>query len=136
VRRLAAAFSPASLQAGLKSHLLRASLLPGNCAHNRDSREKARGEESGRKRPHSIKASHPGPSRERLKHDLVDVTPSPILARLKRSHNRMLGLSEVLRGVSVLRGIAAADVTTNLAQAQMNPRIAHFQTLLASVGFW
>jgi hypothetical protein len=53
-----------------------------------------------------------------------------------RSHNRVLGLSEVFRGVFVLRRVAAADVTTNLAKAQMNPRIAHLQTLLASIGFW
>jgi hypothetical protein len=62
---------------------------------------------------------------ERFNHDLVDVTPSPVLARLERSHDRVLGLSEVFGGVFVLRRVAAADVTTNLAKAQMNPRIAH-----------
>jgi hypothetical protein len=40
----------------------------------------------------------------------------------------------MFRGVPVLRGVTAADVTTNLAEAQMNPRIAHLQTLLASIG--
>jgi hypothetical protein len=64
-------------------------------------------------------------SRERLNHDLVDVTPSPVFARLKGSHNGVLGLSEVLRGVPILGGVAAADVATNLAKAQMNPQIAH-----------
>jgi hypothetical protein len=38
----------------------------------------------------------------------------------------MLGLSEVFRGVFVLRGVAAADVAAGRAEAQMNPRIAHF----------
>src|SRR5712692_1845597 len=72
-------------------------------------------------------------SRERLNRDLVDETPSPVFARLKRSHNRVLGFSEVLRSVFVLRGIAAAHVTTDLAEAQMNPRITYLQTLLTSV---
>ena len=65
-------------------------------------------------------------SRKRLDHDLVDVTPSPVFARLKRTHDGMLGLSEVFRGVFVLRGVAAADVAAGRAEAQMNPRIAHF----------
>jgi hypothetical protein len=64
-------------------------------------------------------------SRERLNHDLVDVTPSPVFARLKGSHNGVLSLSEVLRGVPVLGGVAAADVATSFAEAQMNPQIAH-----------
>src|SRR6266568_2691418 len=78
--------------------------------------------------------SRPRRLRERLNRDLVDVTPSPVLARLERSHNRVLGLSEVLRGVFVLRGVAAADVTANLAEPQMNPGIPHLQALLTSVG--
>jgi hypothetical protein len=48
----------------------------------------------------------------------------------------VLGLSEVFRGVFVLRRVATANVTTNLAEAQMNPSIAHLQTLFASVGLW
>jgi hypothetical protein len=47
----------------------------------------------------------------------------------------MLRLSEMLGGVPVLRGIAAPDMAANFAEAQMNPRIAHLQTLLASIGF-
>jgi hypothetical protein len=34
----------------------------------------------------------------------------------------------------VLRGIAAADVAANFAKAQMDPRIACSQALLASIG--
>jgi hypothetical protein len=75
-------------------------------------------------------------SREGLNHDLVDVTPSRVLARLEGFHDRMLGFSEVLRGMPILRGIATTDATTNLAEAQMHPRIAHLQTLLASIGLW
>jgi hypothetical protein len=40
-------------------------------------------------------------SREWLKHDLVDVTPSPVFARLKGSGDRVLGLTEMLGGVPV-----------------------------------
>jgi hypothetical protein len=71
--------------------------------------------------------------RKRFNHDFVDETPSPILARFKRSHDGMFCLSEVLGGVLVLRGIAAADVAADLAKAQMNPRIAHLQALLAPI---
>jgi hypothetical protein len=46
----------------------------------------------------------------------------------------VLGLVEVLGGVAVLRGIAAADVAADFAEAQMNPRVAHLQTLLTPMG--
>ena len=61
-------------------------------------------------------------SRERLNHDLVHVAPSPVLARFKGPHNRVLGLAEMLCGVPVLRGIAAADMAADFAKAQMDPR--------------
>jgi hypothetical protein len=74
------------------------------------------------------------PSRKRLNHDFVDVTPTPIFAPFKRPHDGVLGFFEVLGGVPVLGGIAAADVAANLAEAQMDPRIAHLQALFASIG--
>jgi len=46
----------------------------------------------------------------------------------------MFGLSKVLRGVPVLGGVAAANVATSLAEAQLNPRIAHLQALFAIIG--
>ena len=33
----------------------------------------------------------------------IDVAPTPILARLERLHDRMLGLMKVFRGVLILR---------------------------------
>jgi hypothetical protein len=60
-------------------------------------------------------------SRKWLDHHIVNVTPSPVFARLKRSHDRVLCLFEVLGGVPVLRGIAAADMAANFANAQMHP---------------
>jgi hypothetical protein len=64
-------------------------------------------------------------SRERFNHDFIDVTPSPVFAGLKGFHNGMFGLSEVLCGVPILGGVAAADVATGLTKAQVNPQIAH-----------
>jgi hypothetical protein len=70
---------------------------------------------------------------KRLNHYIVDVTPSPILARFKRSHDRVLCLFEVLCRVPIFGGIAAADVAADFAEAQMDPRIAHLQALLAPI---
>jgi hypothetical protein len=75
-----------------------------------------------------------GSSRAWLDHHLVDKTPSPVLARLERSNDGVMGLSEVLGGVFVLRGVAAADVTAGLAEPQVHPRVTHLQALLASCG--
>src|SRR6266853_4582672 len=62
-------------------------------------------------------------SRARFNHDLVDITPSPVLARLERSNDRVLRLEEVLRSVFVFRRVAAADVAAGLAEPQMDPRV-------------
>src|SRR5205823_5760088 len=67
-----------------------------------------------------------------VKFDLVDVAPAPILARLERLHDRMLGGMEMLGGMLILGRIAAAHVAAGQAQAQVHPSVAHFQTLLAS----
>jgi hypothetical protein len=60
-------------------------------------------------------------SRKWLNHHIVDVTPSPVFARFKRSHDGVFRLFEVLGGMLVLRGIAAADVAAYFAEAQMDP---------------
>src|ERR1700688_3904170 len=57
----------------------------------------------------------------KLQHDLVDITPAPVLAGLERSHDGMLSRAEVLRGVPVLRLVATADVPACAAQAKMHP---------------
>jgi hypothetical protein len=44
----------------------------------------------------------------------------------------MFDLVEVFGGMFVLRRIAAADVPTLQAQAQMHPGIAHLETFLAA----
>ena len=75
-------------------------------------------------------------SRARLNHDLVGVTPSPVLARLERSNNGVMSLSKMLRRMLVFRVVAAADMTAGLAEAQVDPRVAHLQALLAPGGVW
>jgi hypothetical protein len=72
-------------------------------------------------------------SRKWLDHYIVDVTPAPIFARFERSHDGVFCFFEVLGGVLVFGGIAAADVAADLAEAKMNPRIARLQALLAAI---
>jgi hypothetical protein len=45
----------------------------------------------------------------------------------------MVGCMEVFGGVLVLGRVAAADLPTFEAEAQMHPGIAHFQTLLTPI---
>jgi hypothetical protein len=80
---------------------------------------------------------------ERLHHSIttssfhnnfIDVTPHPILARLKRAYQRVLGGVEMLGCVLILGGITASDVSAGQTKAQMNPSIAGLQALLATVG--
>src|ERR1700722_12904526 len=63
---------------------------------------------------------------------LIDVTPAPILARFDRPHDRMRGRMEVFRRMLVLRRITASDVPATHAKPEMNPRVAHLQTLFTT----
>ena len=49
--------------------------------------------------------------------DLIDIAPSPFFARFGGAHERMIGLTEVFRGVLVFGRIAAANVTALQAHA-------------------
>src|SRR5262245_25802910 len=69
-------------------------------------------------------------------HDLVDVAPHPAFARLERPHDRMGCRLEVLGGVLVDRAVAATDVATRQAHAQMDPGITGLQALLTPVRAW
>ena len=68
-----------------------------------------------------------------LEHDLVDVAPAPILARLEGLDNRVIGRVEMLRRVLVLRGVTTSDMPANQALAQVYPAIANFQTVLTAI---
>src|SRR5579884_3632371 len=63
---------------------------------------------------------------------LVDITPAPVLARLERFHDGVVGTVEMFGRVAVLRGIAATHVPADHAQAQVNPAIAGLQTVFAA----
>jgi hypothetical protein len=45
----------------------------------------------------------------------------------------MVGLVEVMRGVTVRRVVTTTDVPASEAEPQMNPRRAEFQALLAAL---
>ena len=56
---------------------------------------------------------------------LIDITPGPVLARLKESHHGMVRVVEMFCGMAAWRAVTTADVTAREAEPQMNPRCAH-----------
>src|SRR4051794_8814714 len=73
-------------------------------------------------------------ARARLDVDLIHIAPAPVFARLERLDDRMASGVEVLGGVLVLRGVAAADVPANQALAQVDPGVPDLQAILTPVG--
>jgi hypothetical protein len=69
-----------------------------------------------------------------LKDYLVHVTPSPILAWFQRFHERVLAGVKMFGRMLVFRRIAATDVATTQAQAQVDPGVAHLQAFFAPMG--
>jgi hypothetical protein len=69
-----------------------------------------------------------------VEHHFVDVAPSPALRRIVAFDDRVPGLVEVFRRVTVGRIIATTDMAASAADAQVNPLAAGFQALLASAG--
>src|SRR5437763_13002942 len=70
----------------------------------------------------------------RLEHNLIDVTPDPVLSRLEGLNDRMVGRVEMPGGVLILRIVAATDMSTRETEAQVDPGISNFQTVLTSIG--
>ena len=68
-----------------------------------------------------------------LENDFVHVAPDPIFAGLDGLHQGVMRSVKMLGGVLVLGRIATAHVSALQAQAQVNPRVAGFQTLLATL---
>ena len=68
----------------------------------------------------------------KVEHLFVHVAPTPGLARLYRTYDRMLSIVEVLRRMLVLRRIATPDVTATEANAKMHPAVAGFHAILAN----
>ena len=68
-----------------------------------------------------------------LQKHIIDVAPPPVLARLKGLDDWMAGVMVVLGSMLVWGVIAAADVPTGQANAQMNPCTAHFQAIFTTL---
>lgn len=67
---------------------------------------------------------------------LVHIAPHPGLSRLKRTHDRMVCLMEVLRGMFIFRGVTTTHVTADQAFPQVDPGVAHFQAFFAALATW
>jgi len=67
-----------------------------------------------------------------IKHDFVNVTPTPILSGFKRLDDRMAGRVKVTRRMLVGRRIATPNVPTGHAKTQVNPRGADAQTVFTT----
>jgi hypothetical protein len=63
---------------------------------------------------------------------LIDVTPGPPLAALKRGHYRMSRAFEMFGGMAIGRAVATADVAAGQAETQMHPRRSTLQAFLTS----
>jgi hypothetical protein len=55
---------------------------------------------------------------------LVYVAPAPVLAWLKRLHDRVLRVVKVLGRMLIFRRVAAADMPADEALAKMDPSVA------------
>lgn len=67
--------------------------------------------------------------------NLVDITPYPRLTWFDRTNQGMLHLLEMLRRMLVFRRVAAAYVSADKTQSQVNPSVSHFHALFADVRF-
>lgn len=68
-----------------------------------------------------------------LHRDLVDEAPRPRLTGLQGVDNRVIACVGMGASVTVGRGVAAADMPTLQADAQMQPLAAHLQAVLAAL---
>ncbi len=70
----------------------------------------------------------------KLEHELIDITPAPVLTRLEGLDNRVVGRVEMPGGVLILRIVTATDMSTGETEAQVHPGITDFQAVLAPIG--
>ncbi len=90
--------------------------VPGRWPH--------RGSAPARREPVPCPGSH---------EDLVDIAPTPVLARFERRDDRVPGRLCVPTGMRTRGRIAASYVSTREAQAQVHPRRTNPQALFAAV---
>src|ERR1700733_6692536 len=65
---------------------------------------------------------------------LVDVAPAPGFTGLDGAHDGVFGVVEVFGRVLIFRGVPAADMAALHAKAQVDPGVAHLQTLFTAFG--
>src|SRR5712692_2690531 len=70
----------------------------------------------------------------KLEHELIDITPAPVLTRFEGLDNREVGRVEMPGGVLILRIVTAPDMSTGETEAQVHPGITDFQAVLAPIG--
>ena len=56
-----------------------------------------------------------------FEHQIVDITPHPVLARLVRPDDGMIGGVEMFCGMFIFRRIAAAHMSAGQADSQVHP---------------
>jgi hypothetical protein len=66
----------------------------------------------------------------------VHIAPAPVLPRFEGLYDGVLGLMKVLASVLVLGRVTAADVTADKTLPQVDPGVAHLQTLFAAFAAW
>jgi hypothetical protein len=66
--------------------------------------------------------------------DAINVTPAPIFARLEGLDDGVMRRMKMFGGVLVFGAIAAADVATGEAEAEMDPGVAGLQAVFAALG--
>ena len=64
---------------------------------------------------------------------LIHIAPAPTLARLYRTHNRVLSRMKMLCRVPMKRRVAAPHMPTLQAHPQMHPVTVNLQTILATL---
>jgi hypothetical protein len=71
--------------------------------------------------------------RQFLKIQVIDIAVAPVFTGFERFNDRMTGGMRVPAGMLVFRVVAAADMPTGLAQAQMDPGISHRKAFFTAI---
>ena len=73
-----------------------------------------------------------GGNEELFEPKLIDVAPTPFLAGLDGTSDRMLRRPEMPDGVLVVGRVAAADVSALHAHSELQPRVVHQEAIVAA----